>query len=196
MFYIGGFIMKTIKESISSKEFKKLMIYTRGREDLRRNTKKNLLRTFVFLYYTGARLNELQTLKIKDVKKLLEKGELFLFTQKTNSQRKLYLSPRFKHDLINLEFEDDGECNLIQRAGHPKSSMHPLSYITIVNKFIKDTLGPNYTSHSFRQGLLTEMASKGINVQIMAKFVGHSSFKTTLNYVKPTDEMVMSSLVR
>jgi integrase len=196
MFYIGGFIMKTIKESISSKEFKKLMIYTRGREDLRRNTKKNLLRTFVFLYYTGARLNELQTLKIKDVKRLLEKGELFLFTQKTNSQRKLFLSPRFKHDLLNLEFEEDGECKLIQRAGHPKSSMHPLSYITIVNKFIKDTLGPNYTSHSFRQGLLTEMASKGINVQIMAKFVGHSSFKTTLNYVKPTDEMVMSSLVR
>ena len=81
---------------------------------------------------------------------------------------------------------------LKQRAGHPKSSMHPLSYITIVNKFIKETLGPNY----FRQGLLTEMAAKGINVQIMAKFVGHSSFKTTLNYVTPTDEMVMSSLVK
>ena len=93
--------MKTIKESISSKEFKKLMIYTRDWEDIRRNTKKNLLRTFVFLYYTGARINELQTLKVKDVKKLLEKGELFLFTQKTNSQRKLYLSPRFKHDLLN-----------------------------------------------------------------------------------------------
>ncbi len=78
------------------------MIYTRGREDLRRNTKKNLLRTFVFLYYTGARLNELQTLKVKDVKRLLEKGELFLFTQKTDSQRKLYLSSRFKNDLLNL----------------------------------------------------------------------------------------------
>ena len=188
--------MKTIKENINSKEFKKLMIYTRGREDLRRNTKKNLLRTFVFLYYTGARINELQTLKVKDVKKLLEKGELFLFTQKTNSQRKLYLSPRFKHDLLNLDLEEDEECKLIQRAGYPKSSMNPLSYITIVNKFLKETLGPNYTSHSFRQGLLTEMAAKGINVQIMAKFVGHSSFKTTLNYVTPTDEMVMSSLVR
>ena len=34
MFYIGGFIRKTIKESISSKEFKKLINYTRGREDL------------------------------------------------------------------------------------------------------------------------------------------------------------------
>ena len=71
MFYIGGFIMKTIKESINSKEFKQLMIYTRGREDLRRNTKRNLPRTFVFLYYTGARINELQTLLIKDVRQLL-----------------------------------------------------------------------------------------------------------------------------
>jgi len=188
--------MKAIKENINSKEFKKLMIYTRGREDLRQNTKKNLLRTFVFLYYTGARLNELQTLKVKDVKRLLEKGELFLFTQKTDSQRKLYLSSRFRHDLLNLNIEEDEENRLIQRAGYPKSSMHPLSYIAIVNKFIKETLGPNYTSHSFRQGLLTEMAAKGINVQIMAKFVGHSSFKTTLNYVTPTDEMIMSSLVR
>jgi len=33
--YIGGFIMKTIKENINSKEFNKLMIYTRGRECLR-----------------------------------------------------------------------------------------------------------------------------------------------------------------
>ena len=34
MFYIGGFIIKTIKESIHSKEFKQLMIYTRYRENL------------------------------------------------------------------------------------------------------------------------------------------------------------------
>ena len=94
------------------------------------------------------------------------------------------------------DLEEDEDNKLIQRAGYPKSSMNPQSYIRIVNKFIKETLGPNYTSHSFRQGLLTEMAAKGINVQIMAKFVGHTSFKTTLNYVKPTDEMVMSSLVR
>ena len=30
--------MKTIKESINSKEYKKLIIYTRGREDIRPNT--------------------------------------------------------------------------------------------------------------------------------------------------------------
>jgi integrase/recombinase XerD len=114
-----------------------------------------------------------ENINSKEFKKLLERGELFLFTQKTDSQRKLYLSSSFKHNLINLDIQENEENKFIQRAGHPKSSMHPLSYITIVNKFIKEILGPNYTSHSFRQGLLTEMAAKGINVQIMAKFVGN-----------------------
>jgi hypothetical protein len=59
MFYIAFFIMKTIKENINSKEVKKLMIYTRGRENLRRNTKNNLLRTFVFLYCMEDRISEL-----------------------------------------------------------------------------------------------------------------------------------------
>jgi len=36
MCYIGYFIIKCIKENIHSKVFNKLMIYTRGREDLRR----------------------------------------------------------------------------------------------------------------------------------------------------------------
>jgi len=131
--------MKSIKENINSKEFNKLMIYTRGTEELRQNTKNNLLRTFVFLYYTGARLNELQTLKIKDAKQLPETGEFVLFIQKTNSQRKIYLTSDFKKDLQKLDLQEDENHKLIQRAGHPRSSRHPISYITIVNKFIKDT---------------------------------------------------------
>ncbi len=79
------------------------MIYTRGREDLRQNTKRSLLRTFVFLYYTGARISELQTLQIKNIKQLLEKGEFILVTQKIDSQRKIYLSPNFKKDLLSIE---------------------------------------------------------------------------------------------
>lgn len=66
-------------------------------------------------------MNELQTLKVKDVKRLLEKGELFLFTQKTDSQRKLYLSSRCKHDLLNLNIEEDEDNKFIQRAEYPKS---------------------------------------------------------------------------
>jgi len=103
----------------------------------------------------------LQTPLIKDVRQLLKTGEPTLFTQKTDSQRKIYLSPGFKKDLLHLDIEENENYKLIQRAGHPKSSMHPLGYIVIVNKFIKDTLGQNYTSHSFRQGTSRENGCKG-----------------------------------
>jgi len=63
--------------------------------------------------------------------------------------------------LLHLDIEEDENHKLIQHAGHLRSSMHPLGYIAIVNKCIKDTLDQNYTSHSFRQGLLTEMVAKG-----------------------------------
>ena len=65
-----------------------------------------------------------------------------------------------------------------------------------MNSYLKHVIGVGYTSHSFRQGLLTELGSKGVNIKIMAKFVGHSDVKTTMRYVTPSDEDVMMNLVR
>jgi hypothetical protein len=41
-------------------------------------------------------------------------------------------------------------------------------YIKQVNAVMKSILGVGYTSHSFRQGLITEMGVKGANVKIIA----------------------------
>ena len=67
---------KKIKENITEVEYKKLMSFTRGNETLRDNTKLNLLRTFTILFFTGLRLNEVQELKIIDIKNLLENGNV------------------------------------------------------------------------------------------------------------------------
>ena len=61
---------------------------------------------------------------------------------------------------------------------------------------MKDALGDGFTSHSFRQGLISEMASKSVNVKIISQFIGHSDVKTTLHYVKPTDNDIENALVR
>jgi len=53
-----------------------------------------------------------------------------------------------------------------------------------------------YTSHSFRQGLLSDLRAKGINIKIMSKFIGHSDVKTTMRYIQPSDEDIMINLVR
>jgi len=38
--------------------------------------------------------------------------------------------------------------------------------------------------------------AKGINIKIISKFVGHSDVKTTMSYIVPTDEDIMSNLIR
>ena len=185
-----------IKDSITSKEYKKLLAQSKG-QDMREYKRQNLLNTFIILYYTGLRLNEIQNLNIKDIQELLKEGELKIYTSKTKSERKLYLSKDFEKDILKyFNLEQDSLNKVIQKHNYKRSSIHEKSYVMLINKFMKETLGDSYTSHSFRQGILTEMASKGINVKIMAKFINHKNVSTTLRYVTPTDDDVKNAMIR
>ena len=62
---------------------KKLLTYLNGKEDLTTNTKNNLRRTFILLYFTGMRVNEVKQLKVKDINTIFEKEELIIVTHKS-----------------------------------------------------------------------------------------------------------------
>jgi len=190
--------IQKIKENITSIEYKKLMTFTRGDETLRENTKMNLLRTFTILFYTGLRLNELKELRIKHIQELLDNGVLKIELSKTSSERKLYLSDEFRKQLVKLfDFEnEDFENRVIAKGSNKRSTINNITFIQQINKFLLKVLGDGYTSHSFRQGLLTEMGSKGINVKIMSHFIGHKNVTTTMRYVKPTDDDILNCLIR
>lgn len=189
--------MKKIKENITLAEYKTLMANARGSDTIRENTRTNLLRTFTILFFTGLRLNELQEMKIKHIKELLEDGTTKINLSKTKSERKLYLTPEFKKQLEKLfDLNEDASNRVIAKGSHKKDGINPITFIQQVNKFMKDVLGTGYTSHSFRQGLITEMGSKSINTKIISKFIGHADVKTTMMYINPTDVDIMNSLVR
>ena len=193
--------IKRIKESITETEYKKLMNALRGDESLRQTSKTNLLRAFTLLYFTGLRLNEVQNLTLSNIKELLDLGQTKLILSKTSSERKLYAGEAFQKQLRRL-FELDRVMDLDSRViakGSNKSKKEGIShdvFIKQVNAVIKSILGEGYTSHSFRQGLITEMGSKGVNVKIIAQFIGHSDVKTTMRYIKPTDDDVRGAMVR
>lgn len=193
--------IKRIKESITETEYKKLMNAVRGDESLRQTSKTNLLRAFMLLYFTGLRLNEVQNLTLSNIKELLDLGQTKLILSKTSSERKLYAGEAFQKQIRRL-FELDGVMDLDSRViakGSNKSKKEGIShdvFIKQVNTVMKSILGEGYTSHSFRQGLITEMGSKGVNVKIIAQFIGHSDVKTTLRYIKPTDDDVRGAMVR
>ncbi len=193
--------LKRIKESITEVEYKKLINAVRGDESLRPNTKDNLLRVFTILYFTGLRLNELQELRLQHIKELLDNSETKLILPKTKSERKLFAGDEFKKQLKKLfvfDSDTDIQIKVISKGSSQskKESIHPLTFIAQVNEVMKQILGSGYTSHSFRQGLISEMASKQINTKIISKFIGHSDIKTTMHYIKPTDDDIKGAMIR
>ena len=193
-------VIKRIKENITENEYKKLMTYVRGDESLRKNTKLNLLRTFTILFFTGLRLNEIQELRIRDIKKLIDEENIKINISKTSSERKLYLSNSFKKELLKIfDFTKEDLSNRVITKGSSKNKkvgINNIVFIQQVNSVIKNILGKGFSSHSFRQGLITEMGSKSINIKIISQFVGHKNISTTMGYIKPTDDQIMNSLVR
>ena len=191
--------IKRIKESITKDEYKKLLHFSQNDPNIKENTRVNLLRTFTILYYTGMRINELQQLRLYHIQELLEKGETKLLLPKTTSERKLFASTQFKKELKPL-FEEQLQSDTLDIRVITKkstnSSINSDVFIKQVNSKIKEILGDGYTSHSFRQGLITQMASKGINTKIISKFIGHSDVKTTMGYIKPTDDDVKGAMIR
>ena len=190
---------KQIKESITKEEYKKLLHFTSNDINIKDNSKQNLLRTFTILYFTGLRLNELQEMKLSHIKELLENGVTKLILPKTKSERKLFASTQFKKELKPL-FEEQLQSDTLDIRVITKkstnSSINSDVFIKQVNSKIKEILGDGYTSHSFRQGLITQMASKQINAKIISKFIGHSDVKTTMGYIKPTDDDVKGAMIR
>jgi integrase len=176
------------------------MAHIRGDESIRENTRLNLLRTFTILFYTGMRLNELQDLRINHIKELLESGTIKITLQKTSSERKLYLTANFKKELLKVFDIDNEEMdNRIVSKGsnkNKKTAINNIVFIQQVNLHLKNILGDGYTSHSFRQGLISEFGSKGVNIKIISKYIGHSDVKTTMRYIAPTDEDIMMNLIR
>lgn len=191
--------LKRIKESITEVEYKKLMNAVRGDESIRENSRSNLLRTFTILYFTGLRLNELQQMKLWHIKELMEGGTCKLIMPKTNSERKLFAGEEFKKQLKKLfQLDEDLDTRVISKgsAKNGRTGINHDVFIKQVNKVMKSVLGDGYTSHSFRQGLITEMGAKQINTKIISKFIGHSDVKTTMRYINPTDDDLKGAMVR
>jgi len=189
--------MKKLKKSIQEKEFKTLMNFTQNNPTMRENTKQNLTRLFTLLYYTGMRINEVPTLTIKDIHGGIDSGELIINAHKQKKERSILLTPVAIKKLKKLfESETNPEHKVIKVKSNPFSTPSPVAFIGRVNAVIQSVLGDRYTSHSFRQGLITELGIKGINPKIIQTFIGHKNINTTMNYIKPSETDIRNCLVR
>ena len=193
-------LTKRIKESIRESEYKRLMNFTKGDEDVKKFTRERFLKIYTLLYYTGMRLNEVSQLKVSDLKTLIKKKEVKIVTHKQKMERKLFFSDDAVKSIKKIFGEDltlQDDARLIRKQNNPYAILSPINLIDTVNKHIQKSLGDkSFTSHSFRQGLITDYASKGVNTRIIQEFIGHSDTKTTMRYIRPTENDIKKTLVR
>lgn len=190
--------IQRIKKSITEKEYKKLMAYERGDEDIKEFNQKRFFKIFSLLYYSGLRVNEITQIKFSHIAEIINTSETVAVSHKTKMERVLYFSESATKEIKKyFPYSENELANYcITSWGNPKKTFHEISLIQLVNKYMKQVLGAGYTSHSFRQGLITEMGSRSVNPKIIQSFIGHKNINTTLGYIKPTSADVKNALVR
>jgi len=154
------------------------------------------------LYDSGARVQEIADLKIKDIRlrtpatiKLTGKGDksrLVPLLSKTTEYIKQYL------EVQNLDYEDN-ESPLFFNKSKDKLTRAGISYI--LNKYvtmvrlnnpqlIPETVSP----HCFRHSKAMHLLESGINLVYIRDFLGHTTTKVTEIYARANEELKRKAL--
>lgn len=188
--------MKRIRHSISKEQFDMLTTHTLSDPSLKQHNRVKLLTVFSTLYYTGIRLNEISYITVGKLRELIAEGGGVIYTSKTDKERRIYLSTDAAKALKKLIKDEDDTTYLAHAWNKKTTPMHNIALISLVNNYTKKVLGSGYTSHSFRQGIITDMFAAGAATKVVQEFIGHASPSTTLQYDKPTEQRIRNSLVR
>ena len=126
-----------------------------------------------------------------------EKSELTIYVKKQKIIRHIPLSEKSVKVLKKLiENETDINGYFIHKRNNVRNNLNSIGFTKDFNQLIQIVLGKNYSTHTFRKGIITEMGVSGINPKIIQHFVSHKNISTTLNYINPTSDDIRNSLLR
>lgn len=193
------------KNALKTADYKKLMNFLDHDQEITDKKRAKFKKIFTFLYYSGARINEVLKLKGKDIKDILTKKEARLITTKTAKYKDGgFRDVPFSNDAvqeIKEAFDDDlnhpdGYC--LCPHNQRKRQLNLYTTVGEISKYLGKVFGEGkFTSHSFRAGIITEMIiDNDVNSKVVQTFIGHKSEATTMIYVKPTKNDVRANLVR
>jgi len=183
------------RQPISSDEFSRLIRVTKRDKELHRNTRLKMLRAFTLLRLSACRVSEIIEFRVDDLAHIARHSNISLNNQnKTKKPRLLRFSSNGLEMLKCLDTSDTND-KLFYKNGSSKA-MSVSVFTRVLNKQIKKVLGELYTTHSFRAGLITDVLRVSGNIKTAQAVAGHSSFKTTLQYIKVSNEMIHDALER
>jgi integrase/recombinase XerD len=187
---------KRNSKPILNQQYKILKSYINGLDTFQ-TTKTKWIRSLEILFMSGMRVSEILDIRIKSIIDAIDNGELSIYVKKQKIIRHIPLSDKSVKILKRLiDGETDVDGYFIHRRNCVKGKLNPNGFTKEFNDLIQTVLGDNYSSHSFRKGIITEMGTNGINPKIIQHFISHKNISTTLNYINPTTDDIRNALLR
>ena len=149
-------------------------------------------------YYAGLRSHEIAALTTSDV--LASDGtirnELVLLASQTKGResRKIFVSEKLRKELAvyvrTLDANPSRSLFITQKG----NSFTPNTMCHLFRDIYADCGIANASSHSGRRTFITNLASKGVGVRVLAALAGHSSISTTQRYIDINDTQLRSAV--
>ncbi len=144
--------------------------------------------------WSGMRVGEIASLSLGDVRNAdgTIKAEVRLTAEQTKGRqpRTVFLPQKLRDELAQY---------LATRGQQPDS--HPLFVTAGRKRFSANVLAQHFhyllkragiagaSSHSMRRSFITNLATKGISVRVLASLAGHRSIAVTQKYIDVNDDM-------
>jgi integrase/recombinase XerD len=150
---------------------------------------------FLLGLYSGMRVGEIASLKVSDVVNAdgSIKSEIRLKAEQTKGKhaRTVFVSIKLQQELESF----------VKSLHQPLNMQHPLFITAGRRAFSANVMTQHFywlfqragiagaSSHSMRRTFITNLATKGIGVRVLASLAGHRSIAVTQRYIDVNDEM-------
>lgn len=153
-------------------------------------TKERDVALIQFLYYTGARVGEVDELRWRDIRANRDgRGQVTLFG-KGEKSRTVLIPKKVYQALLALRSKSDGKDAAVfksRNGGQPLKDRHIRNIVAAAGKKagIQGKVSPHWLRHSHASHSL----DRGAPVQLVQQTLGHTSLHTTSRYAhaKPSD---------
>lgn len=145
------------------------------------------------LISSGVRVSELCALKISDIN--FDTLAVTVRQGKGNKQRTVYINELAnKHLVEHLTSRNiNGDYLFYNKWKEPINTGGVRHLLNVIGERAGVT---NVHPHRFRRTFATGLANRGMDIQEIARLLGHSSLNTTLKYVYSSEEKIRSSYLK
>lgn len=183
-------------KTLTQQELKRVLNVTTSQRHAARN------RTMLLLtHYAGMRVGEVAALKYSDVMDSdgTVREQLHLTASQTKGQegRTVFLSSRIRKELANYLREHSAKALNGKLFYTQKRALQGFSANSLAQMFLELYASAGIhgaSSHSGRRTFITNLASQGVSVRVLAQLAGHRSIATTQRYIDVNENMLRNAV--